>query len=433
MTPNPRIQIFQPKDVPRAAFADRSWENPSQPGQLGQMRWNGWDFDTVCVHAGGARGKGGQPYVVTPAFVTSTVPAATCEELGNRFANGIVFGRTGRIYGRLGNPTVFELECALAGIHGSGDAMAFGSGMAAIAHLVLGLVTVGDNIVVHRTLYGCSDDLFSKILPALGIEVRFVDMRDPSVLREAVDSKTRLVFFETPANPTLELVNIADVVTEVNGRCPVAVDNTIASAYAQNPIKQGANIVVYSLTKSMGGHSRSIGGAIVASGPFLEHYFEIRNTIGGILSPEEALNFLDGLKTLPLRCLAMQANAMAIVEMLQGHRAVQMVHYPSLDTAYPLGGQMNGPGHLIAFELKGGLAAGRAFIDALQVVTNAVSMGGVESLACHPATTTHAVVPQEEREAKGITDGLVRLSAGIESQQLLIEDIQRGLDAVSRP
>ncbi|MDE1798191.1 MAG: PLP-dependent transferase, partial [Candidatus Micrarchaeota archaeon] len=206
---------------------------------------------SIPTHAGVDR-IGEHDSVTTPLYSNTTVPTPTCDQLAARFADTFSSGRKGEIYERLGSKSGFELECALTGLHACGDAMVFGSGMAAISHAVITLVQPGENVVVHRSLYGCTDDYFRVDLPRLGIESRFVDLRNPIVLRQAVDERTRAVFFETPSNPTLDLINIAAVAGEVNGRCPVIVDNTFASPLGQNPFDQGAHLVVYSLTKSIG-------------------------------------------------------------------------------------------------------------------------------------------------------------------------------------
>jgi len=426
----PQITTFKPKREPRPAFADGSWKNPKAEGPLGPIRRKGRE-QTVAAHAGANR-ESDKQYVVMPAITSTIAPTKKCDELANRFANGVVEGRKGNIYTRLGNPTGFELECALTGLHGCGDSMVFGSGMAAISHTLLSLLTAGDNVVVHKNVYGCTDNLFSEQFPALGIEVRFVDLRDPRVLREAVDNRTRAVFFETPSNPVLDIIEIAKVAEEVKGRCPVIVDNTFASPMGQNPFENGAHLVIYSMTKSIGGHSNAIGGAVLGSGPFLEHLFYMRKDFGGMLPAREAVVFLEGLKTLPIRYDAMQKNAMQVVEFLRGKEEVQTLFYPGLDPRYPFDGQMKGPGYMIAFVLNKGLEGGKALIDNLKMITNAVSLGSVETLICHPASTTHACVPKAAREEKGIADGLIRISVGIEYIGDLLRDLKQAFRKVAK-
>jgi len=423
------ITYFKPSSKPRSAFADGSWKNYKQEGPLGKIRWGGWKPQTISVHAGAQRGEFG-PHVFVPTYSGTTCPALTCDELASRFANANIDGKMGKIYARLGTQSGFELECVLAGLHGCGDALVYGSGMAAISHLLLSLVTAGDNIILHRTMYGCTDGLCSNILPALGIETRFVDLRNPEILKKVIDERTRCVFLETPSNPTLDLIDIKKVVKEVSGKCPVIVDNTFASPLGQNPFEQGANIVVYSITKSIGGHSDALGGAVLGPGTFIAHLYPERNEFGGVLTAREAASFLTGIKTLNLRFLKMQENAREIAKILKENSKVEKVYYPEFEEKYPLNGQMKGPGYMVAFVLRDGIRAGKKFVESLHVITNAVSLGGVESLVCHPASTTHGSVSKEQREAKGIVDGLIRLSVGCEDLEDLKADIKKGLDAI---
>jgi len=425
-----KIIYFKPENgKPRSAFADGSWKNPKQEGPLGKIRWDNWSQGTMVVHAGAQRGEFG-PHVFVPTYSGTTCPALTCNELASRFANASVDGKMGKIYARLGTQSGFELECVLAGMHGCGDALVFGSGMAAISQLFLSLATAGDNIVVHRTMYGCTDGLCGGLLPALGIETRYVDLRNPSVLKDVIDKRTRAVFFETPTNPTLDLIDIKSVVEEVKDRCPVVVDNTFASPVGQNPFEQGAHIVVYSMTKSIGGHSDALGGAILGSGKFVANLYPLRNELGGVLPAREAASFLTGIKTLKIRYDKMVSSTKVLAKILRDSPKVEAVYYPEFDKAYPLAGQMKSPGYMIAFVLKGGLGAGKKFVEGLKLITNAVSLGGVESLVCHPASTTHSGVTKEQRESKGIVDGMIRFSVGCEDIDDLKMDIKRGLDAI---
>ena len=425
-------EVFLPKKGPTPAFADGSWKNPHENGAIGAARWMGMKKESIAPHAGTSRGENGNKYIVMPDYTGTTVPAQTCEELGGRFANALVDGRQGKIYSRLGTPPGFELELALTGLHGCGDSMVFATGMAAVSGAVLPLVTAGDNVVVHRNLYGCSDDLFRAQFPEKGMEARFVDLRNADVLKYAVDRKTRAVIFETPSNPALDIIDISAVVDRVKGRCPVILDNTFASPFGQNPFEQGANIVVYSLTKSIGGHTNAIGGAVLGSGTYIDHLFMTRKDWGGAMVAREAITFLDGIKTLAVRYGRMQENAQEVAQMLNGRKEIAKLIYPGLDPRYPFNGQMKGPGYMIAFVLDKGLAAGKVLIDSLKMIPNAVSLGGVESLICHPASTTHACVPQEQREAKGISDGLVRLSVGIEAVGDIIKDLEQAFGKVAK-
>ena len=426
--------VFLPKKGPTPAFADGSWKNPSETGAIGPARWMGMKKESIAVHAGTSRGEHGEKYIVTPDYTGTTVPALTCDELGGRFANALVEGRVGHIYSRLGTKPGFELEVALTGLHegGCGDAMVFATGMAAVSGAVLPLVTAGDNVVVHMNLYGCSDDLFRVQFPEKGMEARFVDLTNVNVLKYAVDRRTRAVIFETPSNPALDIIYISAVVDRVNGRCPVIVDNTFASPFGQNPFEQGVNIVVYSLTKSIGGHTNAIGGAVLGSGKYIDHLFMTRKDWGGAMVAREAIEFLNGIKTLSVRYDRMEQNAQEVAQMLLGRKEIAKLVYPGLDPRYPFNGQMKGPGYMIAFVLDKGLVAGKVLIDSLLMIPNAVSLGGVESLICHPASTTHACIPPEQREAKGISDGLVRLSVGDENIKDIIKDLTQAFNKVAR-
>jgi methionine-gamma-lyase len=426
-----KMMVFKPTNKPRKAFTDGSWKDPKTLGPLGEIRWDNLNAKSIPPHSGVNRNGSGD-YVVTPVITSTTVPAERCEDLAQAFANPIVAGRQGKIYGRLGHRPGFEMECALTGLHGCADTMVFSSGMAAISHTLLTLLSAGDNIVAHKTLYGCTDGLFRELLPDLGYETRLVDLRDPTILREAIDSRTRTVFFETPANPTLDLIDIAQVVREVDNRAPVIVDNTFASPFGQNPFEQGAHLVVYSMTKSIGGHTNALGGAVLGSGEFLAHLFMIRKDIGGSLGPRETGAFLNGIKTLRVRYNDMEQNAIQLADVICVHPEIETTFFPKFDNRYPLNGQMKGPGHMISFVLKKGYEGGKTFLNNLRMITDAVSLGGVETLICHPASTTHSVVPKEVREAKGIVDGLVRLSVGIEAIDDLIRDVVQAMDKVSK-
>jgi len=419
----PKIIVFKPTGERALAFSSRAWENPLAEGKRARIK-------TIAAHAGmhAARELNAASM---PIFTTSTSPAPSAEELGARFQD-YPAARSGLIYSRLGNPTTYALETALAEMSGCENAMVFGSGMAAISHAVLLLAEAGSNIVSHKTVYGCTDDLLTHQLPGLGIETRFADLRDPQMLKQAIDSGTRLVFLETPSNPSLDLINIRRVAEIANGRCPIIVDNTFASPMGQNPFDFGADVVIYSMTKSIGGHTNAIGGAVLGSNALLQYLFSTRNDFGGMLSPREADAFLNGMKTLPVRYAQMEENAKVLAQLLTWSPQIQSVHYPLLDPSYPLGGQMKGPGYMIAFILKKGLEGGKTLINSLQLITNAVSLGSVESLICHPASTTHGRIPPEERQAKGIDDGLIRLSVGTEDVHDLSEDLKQALAKVGQ-
>ncbi|MDO8339032.1 MAG: PLP-dependent transferase [Candidatus Burarchaeum sp.] len=404
-----------------------------EEGPLGPIRWNNWRPYTILAHAGANNESRGN-FVVTPVVMSTTVPTDTCQELALRFEHIIEAGRTGGIYVRMGTVNGFELECALTGILGCGDTMVFGSGMAAINAALESFVAAGENIVAHKTLYGCTYDLLTKNYPSNGVEVRLVDLRDPTVLRGAVDGWTRAVFFETPTNPKLEVIDIAKVAEEVKDRCPVIVDNTFASPMGQNPFEYGAHVVVHSLTKSIGGLSQAVGGSVSGSGKYMMDVFSLRTDTGAILPATEAYTITQGMRTLHVRYKAMEENAIQVAEFLQAQigKGVEAVYYPGLDPRYPFGGQMKGPGYMVSFTLLGDLNMTQAFMNSLEVFIRAVSLGSADSYASQPASTTHARVPSEARQEIGILDNFIRLSIGIEYIGDLISDLKQAFAKVAK-
>ncbi|SMC28054.1 O-acetylhomoserine (thiol)-lyase [Andreprevotia lacus DSM 23236] len=374
----------------------------------------------------------------------------------------------GNIYTRIMNPTNDVLEKRVAALEGGIAGLALASGQAAITYSILTIAEAGDNIIATPTLYGGTYNLFAHTLPQYGIEVRFVDYRDPESLSQLVDARTKAVFVESIGNPLGNVVDFgafADVAHR-NG-LPLIVDNTVPSPYLTRPIEHGADIVVHSLTKYIGGHGNSVGGIIVDSGkfPWAEHkarfrrlnepdvsyhgvvYTEalgpaayigrarvvpLRNT-GAALSPFNAFLILQGLETLALRLERHSENALKVAQYLQGHRAVEWVNYAGLPghESKPLidkyfGGKASG---LLTFGVKGGREAGARFQDALKLITRLVNIGDAKSLACHPASTTHRQLSPEELKKAGVTEETVRLSIGIEHIDDILADIEQALAA----
>ncbi|MBM3229152.1 aminotransferase class I/II-fold pyridoxal phosphate-dependent enzyme [Candidatus Parvarchaeota archaeon] len=426
------VIINSPASGSKPIIKQGLWKGYKTPGLIGPVRWDAFRMQSILAHFGIDK-KGRGKSVITPDFTGTTVPAETCEELGKRFAD-VAAARMGLIYARLGSIPGFELECGLTGLHGNGDTLVFSSGMAAISHLILALVRPGDNIVSHGTIYGCTDDLFTHALPQMDVETRMIDLRDLKLLAKHIDENTCAVFLETPANPSLTLIDIAAVSEVVRGRCPIIVDNTFMSPVLQNPFESGADIVVYSLTKSIGGHSNAMGGAVLGSGQLIDELWVTRKDYGGVLPAREASAFLEGVKTLDVRVARMQENAVKVAQMLAKRNEVFKVFYPLFDEQYKSleVRQMQGPGYMIAFELKGGMEAGIHLLNNLSMIPIAVSLGGVETLVCHPASTTHSVIEREKRIAKGITDGLVRLSVGIENVDDILGDLTQAFTQLGR-
>lgn len=393
------------------------------------MRPDDLFFDSLAVHAG--RFDFAELGVhAAPIDLSSTYPVGDLELAGqslDQFAHG---ARTASesVYARLHNPTVARFEEALAQLEGAPEAVAFGSGMAALTATLLGVVGAGGHVVAIRPLYGGSDHLLASEL--LGIETSFVT---PDGVTAAIRPNTRLVILETPANPTLALVDIAAVVAAA-GPVPVLVDSTFATPVLQRPLEHGAALVLHSATKAIGGHGDVLAGVVaVSTAEFGAALRRVRVVTGAVLHPLAAFLLLRGLPTLPLRVRAAQANAAALAELFGRHPAVTRVFWPGLPGADPtglVGRQMAGPGSILAIELAGGLAAATCLLEELELATHAVSLGATDTLVQHPASLTHRVVDPAARRASGISDGLVRISAGIEDARDLIRDFEGALDRV---
>jgi len=370
--------------------------------------------------------------LIPPVYLTSTYAFRSVEEGQRRFRGE----EPGYIYSRVGNPTVAVLEARLANLEGGEAALATSSGMGAITAALWTLVQGGDNIVADKTLYGCTYAFFHHGLRRLGVEVRFADLTRPETLEGVLDGSTRIVFFESPANPNMRLIDIAAVSERARrGGALTLVDNTYCTPYLQRPLELGADLVVHSATKYLGGHGDLIAGAVVGSRERIEQirFFGIKEMTGACISALDAFLVLRGLKTLELRMERHCASARRIAETLVRHPAVKEVFYPGLPgfaQAELARRQMRHPGGMIALELQGGYRAGVRFMDRLRLVTRAVSLGDCETLAQHPASMTHSTYTEEERALHGISDGLVRLSIGLESPEDIEEDLRQALAAV---
>jgi cystathionine gamma-lyase/cystathionine beta-lyase/cystathionine gamma-lyase/homocysteine desulfhydrase len=377
-------------------------------------------FSTICIHAG-QEPDPTTGAIITPIYQTSTYVQP---ELGRH---------KGFEYARTQNPTRSALEGNLAAIEGGRAAFAFASGMAAISAITSQLSS-GDHVIVTDNTYGGTFRFFDKVVQRSKVAFSYVDTSDLDAVERAIRPETRLLFVETPTNPVMtitDLTGAADVAHRHNLR--LVVDNTFASPCLQRPIELGADLVVHSTTKYLNGHSDSIGGVVIAvRDDDIEWLRFVQNSAGAILSPFDSWLVLRGTKTLPLRMQQHNANGMALAQFLAAHPKVRHVYYPGLPThpQYELAKrQMRGFGGMLAFEL-GSLEAARRLLDTVKLMALAESLGGVETLISHPATMTHASVPAEHRQAIGITDGLVRISAGIEDIDDLKDDLARALDAV---
>ncbi len=376
-------------------------------------------FETALIHAGQEADKE-TGAVNIPIYQTSTYKQ-----------DGIGKDR-GWEYSRTGNPTRKALEDCIAALEGAKYGLAYASGLAAEATTCLSLLKKGDHVVSGDDVYGGTYRLFEKVFRKWGLEITYADSKSPASFKKAMRRNTRLIWAETPTNPLLNITDIA-ALAEIakKGKALLAVDNTFATPYFQRPIELGADIVVHSSTKYLGGHSDVIGGlmAVADKGIYEEIKFS-QNAAGAVPGPWDSWLTLRGIKTLAVRMKAHEANAFAVANYLSSHRAVSKVFYPGLEShpGHALARkQMDGFGGMVSFELKGGRPAAEVFFKKLKIYMLAESLGGVESLACYPATMTHASIPEKQRLERGITAGLVRLSSGIENPEDLIGDLERAL------
>lgn len=385
-------------------------------------------FATRAIHHG-YDPMGEQGALTPPVYMTSTFAFDTAEAGGETFAGT----RPGYFYTRIANPTLALLESRIASLEGAEAALVTASGMGAITATMWTLLAPGDELIVDKTLYGCTFAFFRHGLSKFGVTVTHVDLTDAENLRRALGPRTKLVYFETPANPNMRLVDIA-AVADIAGAhgVKVVVDNTYATPYLTRPLELGADLVIHSATKYFGGHGDLTAGAVAGRAEDIDQIrlVGLKDMSGAVLSPQDAHLVMRGLKTLALRMERHCDTAEKIARFLEGHRAVARVYYPGLESFAQhdiARRQMRRFGGMIAFELKGGLAAGRRLMNALNVILRAVSLGDAETLIQHPASMTHSTYTPEERAEHLITDGLIRLSAGLEEPEDLIADLDAGL------
>ncbi len=387
-------------------------------------------FATRAIHHG-YDPYGGPGALTPPIYLSSTYTFPTVEDGTARFAGE----QRGFVYSRVGNPTTALLERRLAELEGGEACLVTASGQGATTSLMWSLLQPGDQVIADKTLYGCTFGFFNHGLAKFGIRITHVDMTDPANLAAAIGPATKLVFFESPANPNMRLADIPAIVSVAHAHgAKVIVDNTYCTPYLQRPIELGADFVVHSATKYLGGHGDLLAGAIVGPGEILDQvrFYGLKDMTGAVLSSQDAYLVLRGLKTLALRMERHCDNAQAIADFLAGHPKVEIVHFPGLPS-FPQQDlarrQMARPGGMVACELKGGIEAGRRFMNSLRLITRAVSLGDAESLAQHPASMTHSFYTPEERQAHLISEGLVRISAGLEDADDLLDDLRQALDA----
>jgi methionine-gamma-lyase len=382
-------------------------------------------LETQAVHAG-REVLHEQGVHALPIDLSSTYPIHDLEE-GGRSLEAMAMGGLpigSPVYSRLYNPTVARYEQALAQLEGAEEAVAFGSGMAAVTASLMAARQRGGHVVAVRPLYGGTDHLLASGM--LGLDVTWAEADG---IAAAIRSDTAMVIVETPANPTLALLDLEDVVRQA-GKVPVLVDNTFATPILQNPIKHGVTLVLHSATKFLGGHGDVLAGLVATNQDWATELRKVRVITGNVVHPLAAYLLHRGLPTLPLRVRAQQEGAKVLADRLSQHAAVSAVHFPGLAGQDPkglLGRQMKGPGSLIAFELRGDFGAAATVMAEVKLMTPAVSLGSVDTLIQHPAALTHRVVGVEAREHSGVSQALMRISVGLESPDDLWADLDQAL------
>ena len=423
-------------------------------------------IETLALHAGQTPDPTTRSRAV-PVYRTSSYVFKSTEQAANLFG----LKELGNIYTRLMNPTHDVLEQRLAALEGGAAALALASGTSAVFYSIINICQAGDEFVSANNLYGGTYTMFHDILPQFGIRAIFVDPRDPQNFARAITPKTKLLFAETIGNPVLDVADLPAIgrVAHAHG-LPLIVDSTFSTPYLQRPLEQGADIVVHSLTKWLGGHGAGIGGVVVDSGKFdwksgkfplltepdgsyhgiryaldlgdlapLAYILRMRlvplRNLGACISPDNAWIFLQGVETLPLRMERHCSNALAVAQHLKRHKAVEWVRYPGLDgdPAYPVAKQVlsNGFGGMVVFGIRGGARAGSRLIDSLNLFSHLANVGDAKSLAIHPATTTHSQLTEAQQREGGITPELVRLSVGLEHIEDILADLDQALAAAT--
>jgi cystathionine gamma-lyase len=380
-------------------------------------------LETLCIHAGQ------EPDPLSGAVMTPIVLSST-------FAQDGPGKHKGFDYSRAGNPTRSALEGCYAALEGAKHGVAFGSGCAATTALLMTLAT-GDHVLAGDDLYGGTFRIFDKVMKPFGLDATFIDMSYPLDVEAALTPKTRMIWLETPSNPLLKIFDI-EAIARIAKKAgiPLVVDNTFATPILQRPLDLGATASVHSATKYLNGHSDVIGGAVMTNDDGLaERLHFLQKSVGGVPSPFDSYLVLRGIKTLGVRMRRHVESARILADWLAAHSDVERVRYPGLKAhaGYALGArQMSGPGGMITFDLRGGLEASTAFLKALRIFVCAESLGGVESLAEHPAIMTHASLPDDVRRKLGIGDGMIRLSVGLEDAGDLRRDLEAGFSAAQK-
>lgn len=388
-------------------------------------------FHTEAVHAGEPSHSEGA--LITPIYQTVTFTFKTVEEAKRAIESSLEKEAPGYAYTRFSNPTHLALEKKIAALEKGEAALATATGMAAIATAVFALMQEGDHLISAQGIYTSTHSLFAK-LPAWGMEVSFVDQTKTAEIATRIKQNTRLIFLETPSNPLLDLADIAEIARLAKAkRVKVMIDNTFATPYYQRPLELGADIVIHSATKYLSGHLDTMGGIIVGEKDFIQSCAETITLMGGIMNPFNAWLIVRGSKTLPIRMEKHSRNAQAIARWLEAQPKIEKVFYPSL-TSHPqhklAARQMSGFSGMVSFVAAGGEAGARRLLENIGLCSLSVSLGGPETLLEHPATMSHLKMPLEEREALGISAGLIRMSVGLEDEADLIQDLASALKQV---
>lgn len=390
------------------------------------MHSNNNNAETLCIHAG--KEKNAHGTLATPLYQSSTFVFDNAEQGAARFAGE----EQGYIYTRLGNPTTRELELKMAALEGMADAAATATGMGAVAASTMAFLQHGDHLIASKAIYGCSFALFNHMFARYGIEVSFVDMTDHAAVEKALKPNTKMLFAETPINPNMVVLDLAFIANFCRSNKLISViDNTFLTPLLQRPADFGIDIIVHSATKYLNGHGDVVAGIIVSDADTINTIkLTTLKDMGATISPHDAWLIIRGLKTLSVRLERHCSNALRVAEYLQQHPAISAVYYPGLPE-HPgyrfIGNQMKAAGGVLAFEIKGSVDDGRFFINQCQLLSLAVSLGDAESLIQHPASMTHSPYTAEERHMAGISDGLIRLSVGLEHVDDIIADLEQAL------
>lgn len=389
---------------------------------------NHWEMDTALIHhlRHGVKRSGPLVEPIIPAVAYAFPDSDTAAKVVSGIKEGVY-------YGRYGNPTLFTLEEKIASLEGGEAALGVSSGMAAISTALMAFLSQGDHVVISKDLYGGTYNFLINIADRYGIEYDFVDCQRLDEIESRITSNTKAIYIETPSNPLLTILDIQKI-AEISTKyqIPLIVDNTFMSPYLQNPLELGADIVIHSATKYLNGHGDVIAGFVVGKSEMITFMRKkIMGDLGQVLSSWDAFLILRGLKTLGVRMERHCKNALEIARFLENHPLIERVYYPGLSShpQYELAKkQMKNMGGIVSFEVKGGIKAAKQFIDSLKLIITSFSLGDPETLVQHPASMTHSSIPAEEREKFGITDGLIRLSVGLEDVSDLINDLESALE-----